>query len=55
MDIDIPDKAYDSWGTLIYDAVNVQKGTLYTLKKYDFISDPALSAFLHGRLMALCD
>jgi len=40
VDIDIPDKAYDSWGTLIYDPVNVQKGTRYTLKKYDFISDP---------------
>lgn len=37
VDIDIPDKAYDSWGTLIYDPVNVQKGTLYTLKKYDFV------------------
>jgi hypothetical protein len=37
VDIDIPDKAYDSWGTLIYDPVNVEKGTLYTLKKYDFV------------------
>jgi len=36
VDIDIPDKAYDAWGSISYDPVNVQKGTLYTLKKYDF-------------------
>jgi len=45
VDIDIPDKAYDSWGTFNYDPVNVKKGTLYTLNKYDFISDPTFPFF----------
>jgi hypothetical protein len=48
VDIDIPDKPYDSWGTLIYDPVNVQKGTLYALKKYDF-APPATSSIFDTR------
>jgi hypothetical protein len=48
VDIDIPDKAYDSWGTLIYDPVNVQKGTLYTLKKYDFAPLATSNIFYTG-------
>jgi hypothetical protein len=45
VDIDVPDKSYDSWGTggfTGYDPGTLQKGTLYALKKYDFVP--------HGRI-----
>lgn len=37
VDLDLPDKAYDAWGTLRnQDLGRVTRGTVYTLDKYDF-------------------